>query len=186
MVGLVLAEHAIHGWASNPFLQDFRKAFILCSVCIEQNPLMSTPHLSPHSILETCLYARDLEKAHQFYQGVMGLEPASSEEGRHVFFRVGNGMFLVFNPEETKKTPFPQGENSGMDIPPHGAQGAGHVAFQVSAESIPQWKAQFACHAVPVEREIHWPHGGCSLFVRDPADNSVEVATSGIWEWIDS
>ena len=33
----------------------------------------------------------------------------------------------------------------------------------------------------PVEAEIHWPHGGASLYLRDPAGNSVELAPGRIW-----
>ncbi|MEJ2147783.1 MAG: VOC family protein, partial [Acidobacteriota bacterium] len=52
-------------------------------------------------VLETCLYARDLEAAEQFYAGVLGLQPFSRNPGRHVFFRCGDAVFLVFNPEVT-------------------------------------------------------------------------------------
>ena len=34
---------------------------------------------------------------------------------------------------------------------------------------------------VPIEAEIAWPQGGHSLYVRDPASNSVELATPSIW-----
>lgn len=143
---------------------------------------MNKPRLSPEFILETCVYASDLGAARAFYADVMGLEVAVEEEGRHVFFRLGPAMFLVFNPAQTT---IPSGERTQVtaDIPPHGTHGAGHVAFQVSADSIACWKEHFLENGVEIERQIHWPHGGRSLFVRDPANNSVEVATPGIWRW---
>jgi hypothetical protein len=34
---------------------------------------------------------------------------------------------------------------------------------------------------VPIEREIEWDEGGTSIYVRDPAGNSVELAPPTIW-----
>jgi hypothetical protein len=36
-------------------------------------------------------------------------------------------------------------------------------------------------HGVEVEREIGWPDGSRSLYVRDPAGNSVELAPPSLW-----
>ena len=52
-------------------------------------------------ILEACLYATDLAGAQRFYATVLGLEPLTHEPGRHVFFRCGAGVFLLFNPDAT-------------------------------------------------------------------------------------
>jgi catechol 2,3-dioxygenase-like lactoylglutathione lyase family enzyme len=49
-------------------------------------------------VLEACLYATNLDAAERFYVDVLGLERYSAMPGRHVFFRCGAGMFLVFNP----------------------------------------------------------------------------------------
>ena len=46
-------------------------------------------------VLESCLYATDLDAADRFYTDIFGLERFSSAPGRHVFFRCGTGMFLV-------------------------------------------------------------------------------------------
>jgi hypothetical protein len=34
---------------------------------------------------------------------------------------------------------------------------------------------------VEIEREVDWDEGGTSLYVRDPAGNSVELAPPTIW-----
>ena len=34
---------------------------------------------------------------------------------------------------------------------------------------------------VDIETEVEWPGGGRSIYVRDPAGNSVELASSTIW-----
>jgi len=134
---------------------------------------------SPDRILETCLYAENLEEVKTFYQDVMCLELVSEEAGRHLFFRCGQGMFLVFNPVETMKET--QDDEGGMDIPAHGAKGASHVAFRIPAESYAFWKRHFMTKEILIEREIEWPRNGKSMFIRDPGNNSVEVATPGLW-----
>ena len=32
-----------------------------------------------------------------------------------------------------------------------------------------------------IEKEVEWPKGGRSLYFRDPAGNSVELVTPGVW-----
>jgi catechol-2,3-dioxygenase len=34
---------------------------------------------------------------------------------------------------------------------------------------------------VPIEIEITWPGGGHSIYFRDPAGNSIELATAKTW-----
>ena len=125
-------------------------------------------------ILETCLYADDLVAGEQFYRNVLGLEVYSRVEGRHVFFRCGDAMFLLFNPAETER---PRGP-----VPPHGAHGPGHVAFAMRREEKPLWREQLQRSGVMIEAEVVWPSGGESLYLRDPAGNSVELASPGIWK----
>ena len=52
-------------------------------------------------VLESSLYVSDLDAAEAFYAEVLGLTLHSKLEGRHVFFRCGNQMVLLFNPEAT-------------------------------------------------------------------------------------
>ena len=35
---------------------------------------------------------------------------------------------------------------------------------------------------VAIESEVSWPNGGHSIYIRDPAGNSLEFATPDIWE----
>jgi catechol 2,3-dioxygenase-like lactoylglutathione lyase family enzyme len=132
----------------------------------------------PDGVLETCLYAADLEAAERFYTDVLGLEVLSRSEGRHVFFRCGAGVFLVFNPERTSAE---QTEVGGAPVPLHGARGTGHMAFAVAEEDLNHWRAHLAGLGVAIEAEVPWPRGGRSLYLRDPAGNSVELAPPRIW-----
>ena len=124
-------------------------------------------------ILETCIYAEDLARAEEFYRGVLGLEVIARQGGRHVFFRCGNRMFLVFNPAKTLE--------AGTEFPPHGARGPTHAAFGVRGDELPAWREYLEKHGVAIENEVTWPNGGRSLYFRDPAGNSLELATPRIW-----
>ena len=77
-------------------------------------------------VLETSLYVDDLDAAGRFYHEVLGLEVRGRHPGRHVFFRCGGGLLLVFAPEATTGTTTVV---DGTPIPLHGADGSGHVAF---------------------------------------------------------
>ncbi len=124
------------------------------------------------SILETAIYASDLDAAESFYRDVLGLPFDSKVAGRHVFFRCGDAMFLVFNPTATAV--------KAGDAPTHGALGPGHVAFAVDGELEP-WLERLAEHGVEIEASVEWPGGGRSIYFRDPGGNSVELATPSIW-----
>lgn len=129
-------------------------------------------------VLETCLYAPDLRAAEAFYGGVLGLEAFAREPGRHVFFRCGSGVLLLFDPDSTAER---QTRVGGVPIPLHGARGAGHVAFAIPQEELPAWKRRLEDAGLAIESEVEWPKGGRSLYIRDPAGNSVELAPPTIW-----
>jgi catechol 2,3-dioxygenase-like lactoylglutathione lyase family enzyme len=124
-------------------------------------------------VLETCLYVDDLARAEQFYAEVLGLEVESRQAGRHVFFHCGRQMLLLFNPLVSRE--------SNDHFPPHGAFGPGHVAFAVDESELPAWNARLTECGVAIEKTIEWPGGGRSVYFRDPASNSVELATPRIW-----
>lgn len=124
-------------------------------------------------ILETCLCVADLAAARKFYTEVLGLTVLAEQTDRHLFFRVGNQMLLLFNPRESSK---PLGT-----IPAHGTQGAGHCCFAVHDEELDAWQEQLAAHGVAVESIHIWPQGGRSLYFRDPFGNSLEFTTPRIW-----
>lgn len=134
--------------------------------------------MTPTGILESALYAEDLDAAEAFFRDVLGLETISRVGERHVFFRCGEGVLLIFNPAETVKPPAP---DARLPVPPHGMRGEGHVCFRASEEEIDRWKAHLGAHGVAIEAEFEWPKGGRSIYFRDPAGNSIEFANPMIW-----
>lgn len=133
-------------------------------------------------ILETCLYANDLSAVRTFYNELLGLEIVDDQEYRHLFFRCGEGMLLIFNPLHTAHE---QTEVNGQPIPLHGAVGDGHVAFAVSPEEMPGWRNKLAEFGIKIESEVHWPNEAVSIYFRDPVGNSVELANPSLWSRAD-
>lgn len=129
--------------------------------------------MKANEILESCLYVDHLPTAKQFYEEVLGLELVDQQEGRHLFWKCGRRMLLLFLAEASNR------EDS--DMPRHGASGAGHAAFAVPDHDIPAWKTHLTMCGVPIEQELAWPQGGHSLYFRDPAGNSLELASPKIW-----
>lgn len=127
------------------------------------------------SVLETVLYADDIAAAKTFYGDVLGLPLQSERPGRFAFYRCGEQMVLLFNPD------FTETQSAGEGPPPHGGRGCGHVCFRASRPELEQWAEHFSKNLVAVEKVIDWPGGGRSLYVRDPAGNSVEFAEAAIW-----
>ena len=134
--------------------------------------------MTPDGILESVVYADDLDAAERFYSHVLELPVVSREPGRHVFFRSGASMFLVFRPDVTASRVVLPGN---VAVPAHGARGPGHVAFRVHEAELPGWRDRLKAEGVPVEAEVAWPRGGRSLYFRDPAGNSIELATPALW-----
>lgn len=135
------------------------------------------PAPPPAAILEAALYAGDLDAAEDFYHGLLGMEVIQRIGTRHVFFRCGDAVLLVFNPEETMKPP----ANPALPVPPHGARGPGHICFAMTRSGISQMRSRLTAAGLPVEAEFDWPHGPRSLYLRDPAGNSVEFAEPQLW-----
>ena len=132
----------------------------------------------PALILETAIYAEDLDAAEAFYGGVLGLPRIARAGRRHVFYRCGAGVLLIFNPAETEVAD----PGSPLPVPPHGARGPGHLCFAAEPLELGAWRERLAAAGVEIEAEIDWPNGGRSFYFRDPAGNSLEVAESRIWE----
>ena len=129
-------------------------------------------------VLETALYAEDLRAADHFYGAVLGLERIAFVEGRHVFYRCGEGVVLIFDAASTATVPT---SVNGAPVPMHGATGAGHMALAVSNAELAAWRAHLEANGVAIESEVTWPRGVRSLYVRDPAGNSVELASPLLW-----
>lgn len=129
------------------------------------------------AVLEAALYAEDLDAAESFYGGVLGLRRIARVADRHVFFAAGSVMVLIFNPARTVEGP----SNPDMPVPPHGATGPGHLCLSADASGVAAWEARLQAAGVAIEADFHWPNGARSIYFRDPALNSLEIAEPRLW-----
>lgn len=132
--------------------------------------------------LETALYADDLLTAEEFWSGIMGFEKITAEDGRHVFFRIAADPYpqvlLIFRPDASEK---PHDSAASLPVPPHGARGPGHFCLAVAPDQLDLWLRHLATHGIDIEADFLWPGGARSIYFRDPAGNSIELADPRLW-----
>jgi catechol 2,3-dioxygenase-like lactoylglutathione lyase family enzyme len=123
----------------------------------------------PRGVYETVVYAQDLPAAVAFYRDVLGLREV--DDG--VLRLEDGGVLLLFDPSRSSQP--------GRPVPSHGPSGGSvHVAFAV--EELEPWRERLAAAGVEIEHEHEWARGGArSLYVRDPAGNSVELVEGDLW-----
>ena len=139
---------------------------------------MEQPDPTPlQGVFEAALYVDDLDAAEAFYGQALGLERINRAGNRHVFYRVGQTILLIFNPAETEVS----NPDARLPVPPHGARGPGHLCFAASAPQIDRWQRRLEKAGYPAEARFHWPNGALSLYLRDPAGNSIEFAERSLW-----
>ena len=125
-------------------------------------------------VYETVVYSHDLQAMAGFYADVLGLRLVAGPGELAAAFRLPSGaMFLVFDPSASGAP--------GRDVPSHGATGSGHVAFAVGQGQLEGWRALLDELGIEIEREVTGDQGGRSLYVRDPAGNSVELTEDDLW-----
>jgi catechol 2,3-dioxygenase-like lactoylglutathione lyase family enzyme len=132
--------------------------------------------MRPKAILETALYVDDLDSAEHFYGSVLDLEPISKMPGRHMFFRCGEGVLLLFNAAVTRVA-----APGSLPVPTHGSIGQGHACFRASSEEMDEWIVRLRGQSVDIESDFIWPGGGRSIYFRDPSGNSLEFGEPKIW-----
>jgi catechol 2,3-dioxygenase-like lactoylglutathione lyase family enzyme len=128
------------------------------------------------SVLETVLYVDDLDAAAGFYGEVLGLEEVSRRPGLFVFFRLEAQMLLLFVAEAAARS---------TKVPAHGATGPGHACFAVPDADLDAWARRLEGRGISIEQWQDWPRGGRSFYFRDPAGNSLELASPRIWGFSD-
>ncbi|MCR9076544.1 MAG: VOC family protein [bacterium] len=133
--------------------------------------------MKPSGILETIIYANDLEQAVWFYREVLGLEMPRELSELAALFRINeHQVLLVFDPTVS--------DQPGRAVPSHGARGPGHIALRIEPEHYEAWKRRLSGFGVAIEQEIEWSNHtdpGRSIYLRDPTGNSVELITADIW-----
>ena len=128
-------------------------------------------------IFETVIYADDLDAAKDFYTQVMGLHLLSHNDLMLVF-EIKESYLLVFNPSKSSV--------GGRQVPSHGTHGQGHIAFVITEAEQKTWRSRLAEADIEIESEVSWDNGarGTSIYFRDPAGNSIELAPPNLWSYL--
>ncbi len=131
-------------------------------------------------VLETALYVKDIGRAVDFYQRVLGFGvlQKSGEPERLAAMDVGGAhILLLFKAGATANdVMIPGGRIPGFD-----GGGNGHVAFPIAPAELSVWEKRLAEYGIPVESTVKWERGGQSIYFRDPDGNLLELATPGVW-----
>ena len=128
-------------------------------------------------IYETVLYANNLDAAKTFYTQVIGLRLLSQNDLMLVF-ELNESYLLIFNPDKSSVV--------GRQVPSHGTRGHGHIAFVITDNERETWRTRLADAGIEIESEVCWVDGahGTSIYFRDPAGNSIELAPPNLWTYL--
>ena len=127
-------------------------------------------------VLETALYVADLQRSAEFYQRVLGFNPASdcSSDRMWALNVTPDQVLLLFKKgASVRATVTPLGT-----IPPTDGDGSLHVAFAIPKPQFDDWRIHLKKSGVDVESVVTWPEGGQSLYFRDPDSHAIELKTS--------
>jgi catechol 2,3-dioxygenase-like lactoylglutathione lyase family enzyme len=125
-------------------------------------------------VYETVLYGEDVAALAAFYADVLRLRVVQGPDELSAAIRLDDGgVLLLFDPRLAGRP--------GRPVPSHGTTGPGHVAFRVRSGELDRWRTALSEHQTPIEQEVEWGNGGRSLYVRDPAGNSVELTGDELW-----
>jgi catechol 2,3-dioxygenase-like lactoylglutathione lyase family enzyme len=124
-------------------------------------------------VYETVLYAPDPGATARFYRDALGLRQLGEADDLSAAFRlpVGN-VLLIFDPRKSSEP--------GRAVPSHGTAGPGHIAFSLEPGTYDVALGALRDRGIAVEKEVDWERGR-SIYLRDPAGNSVELVDGDIW-----
>ncbi len=69
-----------------------------------------------------------------------------------------------------------------MMLPPHGAEGSVHFAFEVTKEQYGEVLQYIRNRGIEILHEHQWKNGLRSFYFHDPDFNLPEVIDQGLWE----
>jgi len=128
-------------------------------------------------ILETAVYVDDMEAAHGFYSGLLGLKRMVEGERLYAYDAGPAQTLLVFHRGHTGRDV----ETEGGTVPGHDTSGPGHFAFRISSDQLQPWRSYLKGQGIAITSEVTWPAGGRSLYFNDPDGNVLELAAAPLW-----
>jgi catechol 2,3-dioxygenase-like lactoylglutathione lyase family enzyme len=135
--------------------------------------------LTTGSIIESCLYVADVDRAAEWYGRIFGFPIIFQQGERLRALRVGQEQVLLLFKERGSLTP---GVLPGGVIPAHDASGPAHIAFSMCTEEAEQWEKHLSLHQVKIESVVNWGEGDKSLYFRDPDNHVLELISNDHWQ----
>ena len=125
------------------------------------------------TLKEVALYIDNTRITREFYEDLLGLPVLTEVPGSYVFFHAGPVMLLAFVRNYAL---------SNLHLPPHGASGVQHIAFEASSqEAYEDWKAFLSQKGIVIDKEVVWPNDRRSFYFSDPDGHSLEILEPGVW-----
>lgn len=128
-------------------------------------------------ILETAVYVDDMDAAHAFYAGVLGLKRMVAGERLFAYDAGPSQVLLVFHRGHVGQDV----QTKGGVVPGHDTKGHSHFAFRTGGGTLDAWRAHLQASGIAIVSEVTWPAGGKSLYFRDPDGNVLELAAGSLW-----
>lgn len=128
-------------------------------------------------ILETSVYVDDMERAHDFYGGLLGLERMLGTDRLAAYNVAPAEVLLVFKRGATHE----DSATPGGVVPGHHSEGPAHFAFKIARTQIDAWRRYLQRQNVQITSEVTWPAGGTSLYFNDPDGNVLELGAPANW-----
>lgn len=155
-------------------------------------------------ILETVLYTKNIEKAKQFYGGILQLKPIGQlNSDRGVGYELGHCNLLIFQLGKTVNDIVDDPSKPEYRIPkhapsehlletlmddskkPYGATSNSlrqHYCLAVETiDEVKKWHKHLLENDVPILGLMNWTQGGHSVYFADPDDHVGEIASRGLW-----
>jgi len=138
---------------------------------------MPDPAPPVEGLLETSLYAADLERTAAFYRELFGFRTLVDSPRLVAFEVAARHVLLIFQAGATGDDVV----DARGTIPGHDGRGRLHLALSIAAADLETWRRRLGARAIAIAGEYRWPRGGTSLYFRDPDGALVELATPGLW-----
>ena len=89
------------------------------------------------------------------------------------FFRAGESVLLCFVASKTV---------AEKNLPPHGAKGSIHVAFEVERKEYDEALLKVKNMEIKILHDQVWKDGLRSFYFHDPDGHLLEIVEEGIWD----
>jgi catechol 2,3-dioxygenase-like lactoylglutathione lyase family enzyme len=130
-------------------------------------------------IIETALYAADVNRAAKWYQEIFGFPIIFEQGDRLRTLQVAPDQVLLLFKEGASLAPTVL---PGGMIPAHNGSGPMHLAFAMRTAEAEQWVKHLNARGVEIESRVNWGKDDLSLYFRDLDNHVLELISGDYWQ----